>query len=348
MKVRPLLVLLVSLVLLSIATPAFAQLDQVEYGRLMDAFVEAHRALEQAGPETGTEPLEEALLRDTELLEWVEAAVDTDDFEELGDAERAAIVDTRNRVQYWRAVVLLRLSRCDEASADAHAVVGRGDIDQELADLLGSLLAEAASCTVLSESARVTIECTPADAQVVIDGVDAGLASDVHEVELGSHRVVLSADGYTARSLTFEAAAAGDTVALGPVVLESVGGDVETTAGLDYVPWIVIGGGAALAIGGLIFDLTWMEERDELQQIQDECDAGCTDERHDQGVALGDDIKGARIIEGLLYGSAVAAIVAGVVLLVTGDAEHESDEPAVTVQPTFGRDGTGFSLGIRF
>ena len=313
MKVRPLLFVLVSLVFLSLAGSASAQLDQAEYGRLMNAFVEAHRALEQAGDEAGTDLLEEALLRDTELLRWAEAAVENEDFQALGDDERAAIIDTRNRVQYWRAVVLLRLSRCDEATADAHAVVGRGNIDQELADRLGQLLAEAATCTVGPETANLRIDCTPSDAEVAIDGVAVGLASDVHEVEVGAHTVVLFADGFADTELAFEVAAVGDTVALGPVALQPISGD--TADGPDIVPWIVIGGGAALAIGGLVFDLTWSEERDELQQIQDECDAGCSTARHDQGVALADDIKGARVIEGLLYGSAVAAVVAGVVLL---------------------------------
>ena len=98
-------------------------------------------------------------------------------------------------------------------------------------------------------------------------------------------------------------------------------------------PWVLLGLGAGLLGTGLIYDVSTADTRDELDAIQQECAASCTEARHAEGQALADDIQRARAVDGVLYGGAIVSIIVAVVLLKTRDSDNRS---AVTVHPYVG------------
>ena len=103
--------------------------------------------------------------------------------------------------------------------------------------------------------------------------------------------------------------------------------------------WIVISGGVALVSTGLIIDLANLHLKDDAQAA-DEADNDAEFNR------IQDEIDDVRMVEGILFGTGVAAIVVGVVLLLI-DGDDEADlEPDVGWVPL--RDGAFVTFSMDF
>ena len=349
-----------------------AQVDWSDYDALWQALVEGHSALAEAGESDDTPALiADAISRDTRFLMWMDEAIATDDFSHLEIDRQLSLLNARNRVQFLRAGLFLQNGDCEEAQADIEAIQWRPNVDEELRQALNEQLRAITDCVSRQRFVNLDIDCRPSNAEVWIDGSLIGPADQVHEVALGEHSVVLRAPGFEDDTFTFSAQVEGETIEHGPIQLELVEEPVETVAevaepaveteqniglretapppdhGPGATPFVLIGAGAALAIGGLIYDFTVVSETvDNLEAVQAECDAGCTVIRHDYGEQLQDDLGTERIIDGLLYGGAVAAVTVGVILLVTGG--DSSSDPSVVVVPTLGLNRLGGSISVDF
>ena len=94
--------------------------------------------------------------------------------------------------------------------------------------------------------------------------------------------------------------------------------------------------GGALVVSGVAYDLANMSLGDDLESARENHDGDAFNETKD-------DILSGRIVEGLLYGAGVAAIVTGVVLLVTQSDDLDEPEEGVTVRLTT----HGLGVGLR-
>ena len=100
--------------------------------------------------------------------------------------------------------------------------------------------------------------------------------------------------------------------------------------------WWVIAAGGALVVSGIGYDLANMSLNDTLETARENRDEDTFNETVDA-------IQNARVIDGLLYGAGVAAIITGVVLIVTNDDENDE---GLTVGPS--TRGFGVSFGRSF
>ena len=349
-----------------------AQVDWSDYDVLWEALVEGHRTLAEAGESDETPALlADAISRDTRFLMWIDEAVATEEFESLPADEQLSLLNARNRVQFLRAGLYLQNGDCEEAQADIEAIQWRPNVDEELRQALNEQLRQILHCVPRQRFVTLDIECRPTDAEVWIDGSLIGSADETHEVELGEHTVVLRADGFREHSFAFSAQVEGATIEHGPVQLELAEEPVEVVAevtdlvgeteqniglretapppsdGPGAAPFVLIGTGVALAIGGLIYDFTVVAETvDNLEVVQAECDAGCTADRHAYGERLQDDLGTERIVDGLLYGGAFVAVTVGVILLFTGG--DSASDASVAVSPALGPNRLGGVVSVGF
>ena len=365
-------VLLISLTTLS--APAHAQVDWSEYDELYQAVVESHRAAADS-PDWN----DDAIGCDGRFLTWLEAVVVTAEFEALPEDRQLSLLNAQNRVQFLRARLYLQQGECDSAREDIEAIGQRPNVDEELRQALDGVLAEVQQCVPPIQTATLRITCTPTDAEVLIDGQPVGLANDTFEVELGEHQVVLRADGFDDASFLINAQVEGEMIEHGPISLELVQpvvpeppetGPTETMAETNQVPvgeeegvglrdlvppvgdpgmvsYVLIGAGASLLIAGLVYDLAiTAETRDDFEALQSECENGCSDDRYAEAEALQGDIDGAKVVDGVLYGSAIIATTVGVILLVTsGDS---GDDSSVVVAPEIGPQRFGGVVSVGF
>ncbi len=360
--------------LTALSAPAYAQVDWSQYDELYQAVVESHRAAADSADRN-----DDAIGCDSRFLTWIEAVVVTAEFEALPEDRQLSLLNAQNRVQFLRARLYLQQNQCDSARADIEAIGERPNVDEELRQALDGVLAEVQQCVPPIQTANLRITCTPADAEVLIDGQPVGLASDTYEVELGEHQVVLRAEGFDDASFRVNAQVEGEMIEHGPISLESVQPEVpdlaeaestetvteasqapvggEEGVGLrDFVPpvgdpgmvsYVLIGAGASLLIAGLVYDLAiTAETRDDFEALQSECESSCSDERYAEAEALQGDIDTAKVVDGVLYGSAIIATTVGVILLVTsGDS---GDDSSVVVAPDIGPERFGGVVSVGF
>ncbi len=337
--------------LVSIAASAVAQEDwRSEYDALERAVFSAHQALADAGEGATSEALEAAETADSALIDWIAQAFETPVIQALPVDERQTLLTTRNRAQYLRARVRIRLGRCDGAAGDVAALRDRPTLDDELAAALDGVSDGLTDCVAAPTMATLQITCTPEAAEVWIDGALAGDGLDRFEVTPGVHQLSLRAEGFANHDSEITVSTSGEAVSVGPIALVSVGATESTSAddgeqGSHVVPFVLIGVGAALAGGGLLYDLGFSTTRDDLSVIQAECEAGCTAARYAEGQALQDDFDTGRIIDGLLYGGALVSVGVGLVLLLT---DGTSDAAPVAVTPRLGRGGGVLEVGWRY
>ena len=103
--------------------------------------------------------------------------------------------------------------------------------------------------------------------------------------------------------------------------------------------WIVFGVGGGLVLAGVIFDLTKLGLDDDLQRAYDRNQVERADkleEERDQGV----------VIEAVLYGTGLAAVVTGALLLLLADDDEPGDDLSFGWAPTPG--GAVYSIGRAF
>jgi tetratricopeptide (TPR) repeat protein len=101
------------------------------------------------------------------------------------------------------------------------------------------------------------------------------------------------------------------------------GADGEAGEGGSFDPgWLVLGGGAALVLSGVIFDLANAHLLDEKEEAEDARDL-------ERLSAIEEDIEDARTVDLILYGTGIVAVAVGLALLLTGGGETEQAESSV-------------------
>jgi cysteine-rich repeat protein len=169
------------------------------------------------------------------------------------------------------------------------------------------------------EPPALLIDCGVGGAEVTVDGelVARTGADGTARVELteGRHRVEVSSPGFMTDSTTVEAA-------VGRVETRRMA-LIEAASDSSAAPWIVVGLGAALIVGGVAVDVASSGDLDELSTLRDACiggdTSGCTADDLDRGGRLSADLESAADLSVLLYGAGAAAVLIGVIWELAAD-----------------------------
>ena len=121
---------------------------------------------------------------------------------------------------------------------------------------------------------------------------------------------------------------------------------IDDGGGVNVMAISLIGGGAALVIGGLIWDLSLGGTRDDFEDLQAQCNAGCDAVTHAEAAELQSKLDTGAVGTILLYGLGGATAAVGIVLLVL--SLGDDDEQPVAVTPLFGPDRVGAVIGFEF
>lgn len=195
------------------------------------------------------------------------------------------------------------------------------------------------------------VEVQPAFGQVLVDGVVVGTGPTVElEVQAGERTVQVRAGGYVATTRQVDVPGSGSAVVavtLAPVAAEvqtpmiGVGAREEDGPGLSTWGWGLLGGGAALLIGGAV---TYGLGEEDHRAIVDAEGYGTGEVVHiTRARALeleqrGDDLKTGGAI---LWGVGGAALVGAVTLLIL---DATAEPPPVSVGAGPSADGAGLWL----
>ncbi len=191
---------------------------------------------------------------------------------------------------------------------------------------------------------------------VFVDGVSVGELGAMRSLELGSgeHTVRVVHEGRTLLNdvLVMDA---GSAVSL--VVTEGGLGAVPVTS---VAPWVLVGGGAAIALVGGVFTSQASAHQDDLVSLVENNESGFSSGQKDEYAGLIDERDSDATVSYAMYGMGGAAIVAGIVWLALdsgGEELREAGERGThgdgkgdrTVQWVLGSDwGGGFSAAARW
>jgi len=129
------------------------------------------------------------------------------------------------------------------------------------------------------------------------------------------------------------------------VVQETVIVESGGMSGRDIAGWSLIGAAGAATMGFFVIDLVMADEVDDLDALRAQCETGRCNGA--QAQSLANSVDDARLGQWILLGTAVATGATGLILLVTGDDDAES-ERAARVAPIVapGLVGAGFDLSF--
>jgi hypothetical protein len=108
------------------------------------------------------------------------------------------------------------------------------------------------------------------------------------------------------------------------------------------IPWVLIGGGAAVALGGLGLNIWALDTASERDSYAQPASGQSEEERRELYEAAHSRAEDEATAAYILYGVGGASIVAGVVLLLLPD---EDLVPPVTLAPVGHPDGGGIAVG---
>ena len=135
----------------------------------------------------------------------------------------------------------------------------------------------------------------------------------------------------------------------GPETPPTDGGDpppaVDDGEGVNVVAISLIAGGAAIALGGLVWDLALGGTRDDYDALRAECETSCDQATYERVQELQSDLDTGAVGTLVLYGVGGATVVVGTVLLILSLGD---DEPPVAVAPSFGPTHAGVVMGFEF
>jgi hypothetical protein len=299
--------------------------DFDELARLVREADEAHGALADAPPERLLELRELALERDYALAAWLDAFLPSDEVGSLTADQRNRLYRNRYRVEFNATRLLIDLDRCDEARTRARSLLDSTVDDPELRPRLAGVYEEAIVCASRPRLATLRVDARPVDAELVLDGEPLGRASTTHRVPLGSHTLLVRADGYASQELAFEAATEGP-VELGPVRLVRLEGAPARSTGPNALEWSLWGIGAAGVGTGLVLWLSGQKRQGQIDDLEGNQDVVMVDPEWEQQRA--DDLRLWGFIAG---GVGLAAAVTGTILYLT--RRGSTDQRAVSVAP---------------
>lgn len=119
------------------------------------------------------------------------------------------------------------------------------------------------------------------------------------------------------------------------------------SAGPDWVSIGIMGGGAALLLGGLIVDVAGAGLVDEHKDLVTNPDSGTEEARRKRIAELEDEMDTQKIVAYTLYGIGGAALLTGTVLLIVNMASDDASGSAAAdwqLHPALGPDGAGMTL----
>jgi hypothetical protein len=207
--------------------------------------------------------------------------------------------------------------------------------------------------------ARVEISCATAGARVSLDGKELFVAPGKHEglIRIGEHTVLARGEGYAPTQLS-QKLGPGEVMRLELKLFTDQELTRERRAMPVWVPWLVLGAGAAVAVtGGILHS----QARDDFAAYDDGIAAcatapsgGCSSpsaavlDRKNSG-----DSKQALAITAYAIGG--AALATGVVLAIVNRAQPyridpfaEREQPRVSVAPLVGGGVAGIVAAARF
>lgn len=221
--------------------------DLNEYTELVDRANAAHDLLNEA-PEHRLDALREtALEADMNVVGWLDTFLESDDFNRLPDDQRALVIRNRFRWEYNVSALLIPLDRCSEARDRVRALLDRPMSDEELRPRLTEAYENAIDCINRPRMALLTVDASPAESEVFLDGVLLGLAGGEFEVALGEHTVTVRADGFISEERAILAEQEGQRIALANVVLIEAPRPSNAPTWYEWTLWGV--GATSLGVG---------------------------------------------------------------------------------------------------
>lgn len=221
--------------------------------------------------------------------------------------------------------------------------------------------ARAYKVLVEKQLARVEISCAVDGAQVVMDGRPLFTAPGRYDglVRPGPHSIVATKEGYLTNEIS-RALPAGEITALDIDLFKATDLTRYRRRWAAWMPWTVLGTGAAVALGGGALHYGALQSFDEFDQGVTACDrttgGGCilpTDlaATRDRGFLMQNVALGSYVLGG-------AALVTGAVLVflnrpqayqVAPDGKPvPADETNLTLAPMIGGDTRGVAMVLRF
>ena len=252
--------------------------------------------------------LTQSTTRKTEALEMLRTALLDGELEAYADQAKQDLFNLRQNL----IVVLCELDRCAEALEQ---------IEEAMSD--SEILPESATARIASMRASV-VDCEARVEQAAAE--EAAVEEWLEPIETD------------ATDPSAAAGSASEETAPPP-------SDETDTADSTAVPIALIAGGAAIAIGGLIWDLALGGTRDDFEALQAACASGCDTETHTRAQDLQGELDTGAIGTLLLYGVGGATAVVGVVLLILSGGD---EDPPVAVAPLWGAGQVGAWVGFDF
>lgn len=246
--------------------------------------------------------------------------------------ERAYEVDPRPLLLFNLAQAHERLGQLTEAAESLEEYLDRAEPDDENQSAAREKLA-----SLRQRLARtgIVVVGAPDGASIVVDGEPHSRAPrpDPIPVSPGAHQVDLRLEGYR----DFRAAVVvppGQTVEV-QATMELTAGGAEAEDGPSLLPFVLMGGGAAVIAGGVVVGLLAL---------------GATDDADD---VVGEDADSARslaLVADVMFGVGAAAAVTGLVLLLMDDqgTERGPDLASLDVGPMVGDGTAGAVVGGKF
>ncbi|MFT6399845.1 MAG: hypothetical protein ACJAYU_004615 [Bradymonadia bacterium] len=241
--------------LLTLPGAVLAQ-DFDRYAALTEAAGQAFAVL---ADDSAEEERSDAIDSSEQVVDWLRAFENSSSFADLPSDQQESVLTDRHRWEYDIARQSLELGQCVDARDRIGALLEDGVRDPELLPRVSATFAEATTCAMASRYGTVTIEATPADTQVVIDGIAFGTSALSHRVEIGSHELTLNAVGYLSLTSRFELSEPDEELLLGPyrlapepVISPLPDSVVEPLPERPMLPSnILLGSSVALGVSGL-------------------------------------------------------------------------------------------------
>ena len=335
--------LVVPLLLLLAFPCTVLAVDFTQYVTLKDRALELYESV--GGDDVTVELRQQAVEADLALIQWLDDFFATDEFAALPAAQQADAYSDRYRWEYNLSRQLLVLERCDEARDRIRTLLDSGVSDVELRPRLTTAYDEALACLNRARTATLRVECTPADADVMVDGAFLGVASRSYEVDLGEHAVTIRADGYSDAELTFVAETEGQEIALGPVVLVAIPEEVRSPGKPPlWHEWTLWGVGAAGIGTGVGLFLAASSRQSDLDDNNDPYSGRSTEDPEGEQDSI-DTLELVGIIAG---GVGIAAAITGTVLYFVRESDVDGGEETVSWGTSWDGDGAGAWVLVRF
>ncbi len=310
------------LILLTVSSTSAQAQDQVDWDELERLTGEVER-IENTIAATSSEDLlsltSQAVPAYRELLGWYSGLFESETFSEFGDSDQAAARAIANRAEYNLARHLTALDQCDEARDRLRSLLDRVLDDSELRAVLTQAYDHAVACLSRERNATLRAQCSPEQAELLLDGAFLGLCSAEFPVPLGEHVVTIRADGFQSQTVDLTAQNEGEALTIGPINLEPVPGDAGGKSP-RWSEWTLWGAGVA----GIAMSVGYFVAASDRQSTIDDlpADEMLVDSAEEQSI-----IDRYELIAFISGGVGLVSAITGTVLYVLRDGQPVEEQP---------------------